>query len=380
MNYWLFFLCIDWLLFIGVSLTVLYMLVFSIASLFSKTSITPTSRTQNRFIILIPAYKQDSTILSTVKSVLSQNYPQRLFDVIVISDHQQEMTNMHLAQMPITLLTPNFEKSTKVKSLQYAILNLPEFKIYDIVIIIDGHNIVEQDFLEKMNNAYESSGTKTIVSHRIPKNRDTSTARIDSVFSEINNSIFRRAHITMGLSSSINGSGTAFDFTWFKSAIMKIRSSNTDKELEISLLRQGIYIDYMDNIFIYEEKARSTEEFNRQRRHWMIHQFHSAIANIRYLPMALFHRRYDLADKILQWLLIPRLLLIDIMFFMSAVLPFVYFTLVIKWWFIDLLFGFACAFATPNYLVDKHWDKDFLTLPYRTIRSVGRKIFRKLHK
>lgn len=380
MNYWLFFLCIDWLLFIGVSLTVLYMLVFSIASLFSKTSITPTSRTQNRFIILIPAYKQDSTILSTVKSVLSQNYPQRLFDVIVISDHQQEMTNMHLAQMPITLLTPNFEKSTKVKSLQYAILNLPEFKIYDIVIIIDGHNIVEQDFLEKMNNAYESSGTKTIVSHRIPKNRDTSTARIDSVFSEINNSIFRRAHITMGLSSSINGSGTAFDFTWFKSAIMKIRSSNTDKELEISLLRQGIYIDYMDNIFIYEEKARSTEEFNRQRRHWMIHQFHSAIANIRYLPMALFHRRYDLADKILQWLLIPRLLLIDIMFFMSAVLPFVYFTLVIKWWFIDILFGFACAFATPNYLVDKHWDKDFLTLPYRTIRSVVRKIFRKLHK
>lgn len=380
MNYWLFFLCIDWLLFIGVSLTVLYMLVFSIASLFSKTSITPTSRTQNRFIILIPAYKQDSTILSTVKSVLSQNYPQRLFDVIVISDHQQEMTNMHLAQMPITLLTPNFEKSTKVKSLQYAILNLPEFKIYDIVIIIDGHNIVEQDFLEKMNNAYESSGTKTIVSHRIPKNRDTSTARIDSVFSEINNSIFRRAHITMGLSSSINGSGTAFDFTWFKSAIMKIRSSNTDKELEISLLRQGIYIDYMDNIFIYEEKARSTEEFNRQRRHWMIHQFHSAIANIRYLPMALFHRRYDLADKILQWLLIPRLLLIDIMFFMSAVLPFVYFTLVIKWWFIDLLFGFACAFATPNYLVDKHWDKDFLTLPYRTIRSVVHKIFRKLHK
>ena len=282
--------------------------------------------------------------------------------------------------MPITLLTPNFEKSTKVKSLQYAILNLPEFKIYDIVIIIDGHNIVEQDFLEKMNNAYESSGTKTIVSHRIPKNRDTSTARIDSVFSEINNSIFRRAHITMGLSSSINGSGTAFDFTWFKSAIMKIRSSNTDKELEISLLRQGIYIDYMDNIFIYEEKARSTEEFNRQRRHWMIHQFHSAIANIRYLPMALFHRRYDLADKILQWLLIPRLLLIDIMFFMSAVLPFVYFTLVIKWWFIDILFGFACAFATPNYLVDKHWDKDFLTLPYRTIRSVVRKIFRKLHK
>lgn len=377
MNFWLFFLCIDWILFIGAALTVLYMLVFSIASLFSKTSAIPSSRKQNRFIVLIPAYKQDRTILSTVKSVLSQNYPQRLFDVIVISDHQQEMTNMHLAQEPITLLTPNFEESTKVKSLQYAILNLPEFKIYDTVVIIDGHDIIEQDFLEKMNNAYESSGTKAIVSHRIPKNRDTSTARIDAVFEEINNSIFRRAHTTLGLSSSINGSGTAFDFTWFKTAIMKIRTSNTEKELEISLLRQEIYIDYVDDIFIYDEKARNTEDFNRQRRKWIINQFRSAFANIRYLPMAILHRQYDLADKIIQWLLIPRLLLINILVFMSILLPFVYFSLVLKWWLIDLVMGFACAFATPNYLVDKHWDKDFLLLPSRTFISVIQRIKKK---
>ena len=68
-----------------------------------------------------------------------------MFDVVVISDHQEEMTNMRLAQYPITLLTPNFEESTKAKSLQYAILNLPEFKIYDIALILDADNIVERE-------------------------------------------------------------------------------------------------------------------------------------------------------------------------------------------------------------------------------------------
>ena len=42
-----------------------------------------------------------------------------MFDVVVVSDHQSEITNMRLAQYPITLLTPDFAESTKAKSLQY---------------------------------------------------------------------------------------------------------------------------------------------------------------------------------------------------------------------------------------------------------------------
>ena len=92
-------------------------------------------------------------------------YPQRLFDVVVISDHQNEITNFKLAQYPITLLTPNFKKSTKGKALQYAINNLPQFKIYDIVVVLDADNLVLPEFLEEINNAYESAGNKQ---YRIP--------------------------------------------------------------------------------------------------------------------------------------------------------------------------------------------------------------------
>ena len=129
MTLWEIITYIDWGLFFIVSLTVLYMFIFTFASRFSRHSETPKARRENRFIILIPAYKAGRNVEQTVISALGQSYPQRLFDVTVISDHCDEMTNFRLAQQPITLLTPNYKKSTKIKSLQLAINNLPQFKI-----------------------------------------------------------------------------------------------------------------------------------------------------------------------------------------------------------------------------------------------------------
>ena len=187
MSFWIILNIIDWLLFILVGGTVLYLGVFSIASLFTRDSVQNKAKIQNRFVVIIPAHKQDKVVEQTVVSILSQDYPQRLFDVVVVSDHQSEITNMRLAQYPITLLTPDFAESTKAKSLQYAILKLPEFKIYDIALILDGDNIVEQDFLTKVNDAFETAATKAIQMHRISRNRDTATARMGSIFDEINN-------------------------------------------------------------------------------------------------------------------------------------------------------------------------------------------------
>ena len=157
MDFWIILYIFDWILFIIVGGTVLYLGVFSIASLFTRDTVQNTAKTQNRFAIIIPAYKQDNVVEQTVVSILSQDYPQRMFDVVVVSDHQSEITNMRLAQYPITLLTPDFAESTKAKSLQYAILKLPEFKIYDIALVLDADNIVEQDFLTKVNDAFETA-------------------------------------------------------------------------------------------------------------------------------------------------------------------------------------------------------------------------------
>lgn len=367
MDPWFFIFTIDLLLFIPITGTVLYLGVFTIASLFGRKSDIPKAKKQNRIVVLIPSHKQDDVIEQTVISVLSQAYPQRMFDVTVISDHQNEMTNMRLAQYPITLLTPNFAESTKAKSLQYAILNLPEFKIYDIALILDADNFIEQNFLQNVNNAFEVAATKAIQFHRISKNRDTAAARMDAIFEEINNAIFRKGHINLGLSSALAGSGTAYDFSWFKTNVMKAKSAGEDKELEALLLRQEIYIDYFDRIYVYSEKKRTTTKLNEQRGRWAVQQFQNLVRNIKFLPGAIFRKQYDLADKIIQWILVPRTTMIGIIMLMSIILPFVYMTIALKWWILGSVALFVFALATPDYLVDEMWDKTFLRSPFVSI-------------
>jgi len=376
-DFWLILYIIDWTLFIFTAGTVLYLGFFAIVSLFNKPQELNKAKIQRRFIVLIPSYQQDEVIEQTVLSILSQSYPQRMFDVTVISDHQSEMTNMRLAQYPITLLTPDFEESSKAKSLQYAVLNLPEFKIYDIVVILDADNIVNQEFLANINDAYETAATKAIQTHRISRNRDTAAARMDAVFEEINNNIFRKGHINVGLSSALAGSGMAFDFDWYKNNVMRTKLSGEDKELEALLLRQDIFIDYFDNIYVYGEKKRTTAKLNEQRSRWARQQIINLFHNIKYLPGAIISKQYDLADKLIQWMLIPRTTMVGIIMLMCVVLPFIYMTLAIKWWILGALALFFFALATPDYLVDEMWDKTFLRSPFVTLWG---KLFTKLKK
>lgn len=370
MSFWILLVILDWLLFILVGGTVLYLGIFSIASLFTRDTIQNNAKNQNRFAIIIPSHKQDNVIEQAVVSILSQDYPQRMFDVVVVSDHQSEITNMRLAQYPITLLTPDFAESTKAKSLQYAILKLPEFKIYDIALVLDADNIVEQNFLTKVNDAFETAATKAIQMHRISRNRDTSAARMGSIFEEINNSIFRKGHINLGVSAALAGSGTAYDFTWFKTNVMKAKTAGEDKELEALLLKQGYFIDYFDNILLYGEKKRTTSTMNEQHSRWTLQQIQNLIKNIKYLPGAIIRKQYDWADKLIQWMLLPRTSMVGIIMVMSIVLPFIYMTMAIKWWILSSLALFFFALATPDYLVDEMWNRTFLSSPFVTLWGI----------
>ena len=370
MNIWSIFIFLDWTLFVLVSLTVLYLGFFAITSLFVRHSETPRTKKQNRFIVLIPSYKSGRSLEMTVKSILGQSYSQRSFDVTVIADNEDEMTLFHLAQQPITLLTPNFEKSSRTKSLQLAINNLPQFKIYDVTIILEAGDVVEPEFLEQINDAYESAGTKAIQAHKLSLNRDTTSARLSAIFEEINNSIFRRGHISIGLPAAMASSGMVFDFNWFKEHILAAKITWGEKELEALLAHQHIYVDYFDKIYVYNEKARQAEEFNRQHRNWMITQAKTFFRNVRYLPAAIMNRHYDLIDKLLQWMLMPRMMMMALITIMCIVIPFIYMTAALKWWALFAIVVFIFALATPNYLVDEKWDSTFFKLPFVLFSSV----------
>ena len=370
MTFWDLFTYADWILFFFMALTVLYLGIFAFLSLFAKDADMPKAKKENRFVVIVTSHKSGKSLERTVKSVLGQSYAQRLFDITVVADHEDEMTMFHLAQQPITLLTPTFERSTRTKCLQLALNNLPQFKIYDAVVLLDAGDVVEPEFLEQMNMAYEAARTKAVQAHKLSLNRDTTSARLSAVFEEINNSIFRRGHIAVGMPAAIASSGIIFEFNWFKNYILSARPSWGDKELEFSLLRQHIHVDYFDQIFVYNEKVRQAEDFNRQHRRNIMMQLRSILRNIRYMPIALANRHYNLIDKLLQWILIPRMIMMMVIILMCVVVPFIYFTAALKWWALFAIVIFVFAIATPNYLVDDKWDSTFYKIPVVMFSSI----------
>jgi hypothetical protein len=92
--------------------------------------------------------------------------------------------------------------------------------------------------------------------------------------------------------------------------------------------------------------------------------------NIRYLPGAIISRQYDLIDKIVQWMLLPRMIMMGIIIIMGILMPAIYFTLAIKWWALFAIVLLVFAIATPNYLVDDKWDRTFFLLPIILMSSL----------
>jgi hypothetical protein len=121
---------------------------------------------------------------------------------------------------------------------------------------------------------------------------------------------------------------------------------------------------------VYGEKQRTTTKMNEQRGRWATQQIHNFFRNIKFLPAALFNKQYDWADKIIQWMLVPRTSMMGIIMLMGIFLPFIYFSLAVKWWVLGSIALLVFALATPDYLVDEMWDKTFLRSPFITLWGI----------
>ena len=329
--------------------SVAYVVFFAIISLFYEKEdriaihAAALSDRLNKFLILYPAYKEDKVIINAVKQFLLQDYPKELYTVIVISDHMQPETNEQLSKLPITLLLPTFEKSSKAKAMQYAIENVNNN--YDNVVILDADNVVRPEFLSQLNvlcSVYDA-----IQCHRCAKNANNDVAVLDGASEEINNTIFRKAHNRLGLSSALIGSGMCFKYDLFKENVFKLTTAGEDREMEALLLHQGVFIKYASEIHVFDEKVSSQDNFQRQRMRWMTAQVQSLLSQLPKVPRAFLHGNINFVDKVIQQALIPRSILIVILGAISVFMTIAVPDWCEKWWSLFIILALSLFIAIP---------------------------------
>ena len=358
----------EYICWILASIAVAYPLIYSLASLGTRKSYYPTANKQHKFAILFPAYKEDRVILPVVESFLQQHYPQELYKVIIISDHMQETTNERLAQLPITLLKANYENSSKAKALNFAMDHFGRDE-FDAVVILDADNIVDTNFLLEINKVFDA-GVQAIQAHRTAKNRNTDIAVLDGLSEEVNNSIFRRGHVRLGISSALIGSGMIFNYQWFHDNVKHLVTTGEDKELEVLLLKQRIFIEFLDEVYVYDEKTQGEKGFYNQRRRWLATQFAQWGRVFKDLPRAILSGNIDYSDKLIQWMLPPRLILFGGIIVMGSIMQIIDWPLALKWWALFLIMGVTLCLAIPDKLVDERFKKSINKLPLLFIMMV----------
>ena len=351
--FWTIFHIAEVLLWFFMAASVAYVAFFAIISLFyekddfATTHATSLNYRERHFLILYPAYNEDSVIYDSVDKFLNQDYPTDKFQIVVISDHMTDETNQLLRTLPITLLTPSFEKSSKAKAMQYAIETVGID--FDNVVVLDADNVVQPDFLKKLNILC-NAGYEVIQCHRCAKNSKGDVAMLDGASEEINNTIFRKAHNRLGLSSALIGSGMCFTYDLFCKNVFQLSTAGEDREMEALLLRQGIFIKYAAEIHVFDEKVNNKDNFQRQRMRWMTAQVQSLFRQLPQIPSAIAHGNLNFVDKTIQQALIPRSILIVLLTlaagFMTLIAP-VWST---KWWILLAILAGSLIIAIPAQL------------------------------
>jgi len=387
--FWTILHTIDITLWVIIAASVAYVVFFAIISLFyEKDDFASTHASalqkyrQRRFLILYPAYHEDGVILNSIDKFLYQDYPTDKFQVVVISDHMTDETNRQLSAMPITLLTPVFEKSSKAKAMQYAVRYIEERgerreerdgkneeRGFDNVVVLDADNVVEPDFLQKLNILC-NAGYEAIQCHRCAKNTAGDVAALDGASEEINNTIFRKAHNRLGLSSALIGSGMCFDYQLFRQNVFRLSTAGEDREMEALLLRQKVFIKYAAEIHVFDEKVSNKDNFQRQRMRWMTAQVQSLQRQLPLIPDAIMHGNLNFIDKTIQQALIPRSMLIVIITMMALFMTVLVPAWCAKWWWLLAVLALALYIAIPSQMRSRSLFGKAIAIPGLVLRML----------
>lgn len=305
-------LFLAWSFLFYLFIQVAYLFIFSLAATIARRKRFRQALRPKRIRILIPGYKEDAVIVSTARAALQQDYPKEYFEVVVIADSFAAQTLAALRSLPVQVVEVSFEKSTKGKALQAAI-NATRHSPVDIVIVLDADNHMSQGFLQAVNNAF-AQGYQAVQGHRTAKSRQTAFAFLDACTEEINNHIFRRGHVALGLPSALIGSGMAFDWNLFTTMLQNIgETAGEDKEMEFRLTAQGKKIAFLDGVYVLDEKVAKSDVFSKQRSRWLAMQIEYFEKYFWEGWRQLFRGNIAFFNKVVQTCLLPRVMLVAVL-------------------------------------------------------------------
>ena len=282
-----------------------------------------------RVAVLIPAYKEETVIVRTIRSVLNSDY--KNLRIIVIDDGSPDRTAevaceayaAEIAAGHIEVLTK--QNGGKAAALNYALERLTE----EIYVGIDADTVIAADAISKLIPHFEDPRIGAMAGNAKVGNRVNLWTRWQALEYITSQNFERRALDLFHVVTVVPGAIGAWRTAPVKAAGgYPINTVAEDADLTMNILEQGYRVDYEDRSLAFTEAPIDMGGLMRQRFRWSFGT----------LQAIWKHRAAFVRNKAMGLFALPNILIFQM--FLPLVSP-----------FIDMMFLYGIA----NYFIDRHY-------------------------
>lgn len=256
----------------------------------------PKAEPKTRFAVVLAARNEEAVIASTVKTLLQQRYPRELYDVYVVPNNCTDDTEGAARRAGAEILPCLAPCRNKGDALRQAFAAL-DHQDYDAYCVFDADNLVDPDFLARMNDAFCAGYQVAKGVQRAMNPNSGWVAGCYDLYFEHSNLMFNRPRMTLKLSSKLVGTGFAVS----KSLLREMGGWNThtmaeDAEFAAQCAMAGQRVCWVPEALSYDEEPTTFWQSMVQRRRWcsgvmqvarcyVPKLFAAGIKNRRFLPI-----------------------------------------------------------------------------------------------
>ena len=284
----------------------LYFLLIALFGAAKKEKEKPLvhQKPQTRFLCVAAARNEEAVIGYLTESLMAQSYPKELFTVMVApnncTDNTAEVAKQHGAE----LFIPKGEIHSKGEVLTQVADDMLVKKEYDAICVFDADNLVDADFLSRMNDSIVL-GAEVVQGFRDSKNPNQSAVSgWYSIAYWLLHRFYNCSRSALGLSALINGSG----FVVTRSLLERMDGWHTttmteDYEFSAQCVCAGASVKYVPQAIVYDEQPITFSQSWNQRRRWTTGSLQSFCQYHRKLmSYAVLHRSRAALDMYITFL------------------------------------------------------------------------------
>ncbi len=238
---------------------------------FFATRQFPKAKKQHKYAIMIAARNEAVVIANLIESINSQDYPSELITVFVVADNCTDKTaQIARKHGAVCYERRDEEHRTKGYALEFLVDNISRdygIDSFDAYFIFDADNLLKQDYISRMNEAFDS-GEKIVTSYRNTKNfGDNWIAAGYGIHWLRSVRLAHRPRSVLGLATNIQGTGFMFASELIKNGWHYV-SFTEDRAFSADAVVEGYRISYCDKAEFYDEQPTSLRIALRQRIRW----------------------------------------------------------------------------------------------------------------